>query len=288
MFEDWQETPVHLADATFEAKVAAARAHYDSPAFVEPGEVFPTFAKGEVADLIAESDAKVAKRTKRKSNGHPAAPVRRSGTQSEKVLNSFAAPTAPTPEPKSEPEPDPTPEPPPENLPPAQPRKRRRKTTTTLDPASRQIEDISDAELLAEAGIEPFYSTTEAAQFFDKTNQWLYWGMGRDAKGGTPVFVTPDGKPIVPDRVGETGNARRRFTLSIIKEILLSNYRRGNVEPEELKKILRRIRINELGGEWREREGWVKIRGKWVHPDQAEKVGGVWIRKKAESEQKED
>ncbi len=281
VFPDWDESPVDVEKATFEAKVAAARAHYNSPAFVEPGETLPVFQKG-LAELISDSDAKVtasAKRATRKTNGHPAAPVRKTGKQAEKIK----APVAAAPTPAPEPDPAPTPAPPPENLPPAKPRRRRRKPV--LSPRDRQIEDITDEQLLADAGVTLYYSTTEAAQFFDKTNQWLYWGMGRDAKGGPPVFVMPDGTPIVPERV-EGPDSRRRFTLPIIKEILLSSYRRGNIEPEELKKILRRIRINELGGEWREREGWVKIRGKWVHPDQAEKVGGVWVRKKAE--QKED
>ncbi|ASZ74730.1 hypothetical protein KHO57_gp174 [Mycobacterium phage Phabba] len=146
----------------------------------------------------------------------------------------------------------------------------------------RQIEDISDEQLLADAGIVPFYSTTEAAQFFDKTNQWLYWGLRKEVNGEPvePVFIYPDGTPIEPERVGDPSEGRRRFTLPIIKAILLSNYRRGNVEPDELKKILRRIRINELGGEWREREGWKKVRGKWVHPSLLEEVNGKWVKKK--------
>lgn len=150
----------------------------------------------------------------------------------------------------------------------------------TTDKRTRQIEDISDEQLLADAGITPFYSTTEAAEFFDRTNQWLYWGLGRDAdKGKGPIFIYPDGTPIEPERIGDPVTGRRRFTLPIIKEILLSSYRRGNIEPEELKKILRRIRINEMGGEWREREGWHKIRGKWIHPSKCEQVDGKWVRK---------
>lgn len=280
MFEEWDESPIDVEKATFEAKVAAARAHYNSPAFVEPGETLPVFEK-DVAKLIAESDAKVQtkeRRAARKPNGH-AAPVRKTGKQAEKPLGAVTPPP-PAPEPKpAEPAPAPAAEKP-------APKKRRPRKKPVLSPRDRQIENITDEQLLADAGVTLYYSTTEAAQFFDKTNQWLYWGMGRDAKGGPPVFVMPDGTPIVPERV-EGPDSRRRFTLPIIKEILLSSYRRGNIEPEELKKILRRIRINELGGEWREREGWVKIRGKWVHPDQAEKVNGVWVRKKSDQE-KED
>lgn len=143
---------------------------------------------------------------------------------------------------------------------------------------TRQLEDLTDEELLAEAGIEPVYSTIEASQFFDRTSQWMYWGLGRDKKG--PVFIYPDGSAIEPDRVGTGPNARRRFTLPIIKEILKSCHRRGNIDPDDLKKILRRIRINEMGGEWREREGWHKIKGKWVPPHQCEKINGKWVKKK--------
>jgi hypothetical protein len=280
VFPDWDESPIDVEKATFEAKVAAARQHYNSPAFVEPGETLPVFEK-DVAELVAKSDAKVAaqvKRAARKSNGHPAAPVRKTGKQPEKTLGTFggvpvvANDSVPPGVPVVVPVEDDKPE----------PKKRKPRKKPVLTPTERQIEDISDEQLLADAGVTLFYSTTEAAQFFDKTNQWLYWGMGRDAKGGPPVFVLPDGTPIQPERVGEDG--RRRFTLPIIKDILLSNYRRGNIEPEELKKILRRIRINELGGEWREREGWVKIRGKWVHPEYAEKVNGVWVRKKPDQD----
>jgi len=151
------------------------------------------------------------------------------------------------------------------------------------DPIDVQIADINDDDLLSDAGVEPFYSTTEAAQFFDRTTQWIYWGLGRAGEDG-PKFVYVDGTPIVPDRIGDPVTGRRRFTLPLIKEILLSSYRRGNIEPDELKRILRRIRINELGGEWREREGWRKIKGKWVHPDRCEKVNGRWVKTKEDDE----
>lgn len=164
------------------------------------------------------------------------------------------------------------------------PRKAAPITAPVTDKRVRQLEDISDEQLLAEAGIVPFYSTTEAAEFFDRTNQWLYWGLGRDAdKGKGPIFIYTDGTAIEPDRIGDNPG-RRRFTLPVIKDILLSSYRRGNIEPEELKKILRRIRINELGGEWREREGWHKIKGKWIHPSRCELIDGKWVKKTEEED----
>ena len=54
-----------------------------------------------------------------------------------------------------------------------------------------------------------------------------------------------------PGCVGDPSLGRRRFTLGVIKDMLLSSYRRGNVTPEELTKMLRRIRIAEMGGNWK-------------------------------------
>jgi len=124
-----------------------------------------------------------------------------------------------------------------------------------LIPDNLDIPEITDEELLSGAGVEQVYSTNEVGDFFDRSNQWLYWGL-RSENGKPPVFQYEDGTPIVPERVGDPDLGRRRFTLPIIKEILLSAYRRGNVTPEELKKVLRRIRIAEMGGNWKARENW--------------------------------
>jgi hypothetical protein len=124
-----------------------------------------------------------------------------------------------------------------------------------LIPDDKDIPEITDEELLQDAGVDQVYSTNDVADFFDRSNQWLYWGL-RSEGGKPPVFTYEDGTPIMPERVGDPSVGKRRFTLPIIKEILLSAYRRGNVDPEELKKVLRRIRIAELGGNWKTREGW--------------------------------
>ena len=136
------------------------------------------------------------------------------------------------------------------------------------------LDKASEADLLAMAGIEPIVSTTEAAEYFDRTTQWIYWGLKPDEKTGEHVFVWPDGSPIVPDRVGDSVNGRRRFTMPILRAILTSSYRRGNIDPGELKTVIRRIRYTELGVEWREREGWKYVdlgrnRHRWVRPDRA-------------------
>jgi hypothetical protein len=136
------------------------------------------------------------------------------------------------------------------------PRKRAPKKAVAKKSASAElahVDDVSDEQLMADYGVEQIFSTTDAAEFFDRTNQWLYWGLREG------VFTHDDGTPVDPDRIGDPEKGRRRFTLPIIKDILLSSYRRGNVEPDELKTILRRIRIAELGGEWREKEGWKQV-----------------------------
>lgn len=79
--------------------------------------------------------------------------------------------------------------------------------------------------------VEKSYSSAEVVGFFDKSKQWLYWGMRtKDASGATttPVFVYQDGTPIEPVKVGK-GN-RRRYTLPIIREMALACYRRGNLK----------------------------------------------------------
>lgn len=143
------------------------------------------------------------------------------------------------------PAPEPVAEIPAEELPsgkPTRPKRRRKK--------ARNADAMSDEELLTEAGVEPIFSTSEAAEFFDRSSQWLYWGLREQ------VFTTADGTPIDPDRIGHPVRGRRRFTIPILKEIMKSSYRRGNLDGEQLKVIMRRIKYAEQGVEWREREGW--------------------------------
>jgi len=130
-------------------------------------------------------------------------------------------------------------------------------------------------ELLASSGVAPIYSTTEAAEFFDRSNQWLYWGLREG------VFTHEDGTPIELDRSGDPSKGRRRFTLPIIEEIMHSSYRRGNMSQEELKTVMRRIGFARRGVEWRDREGWRyanmgRNRHRWTHPSDCVKKSGEW------------
>lgn len=130
--------------------------------------------------------------------------------------------------------------------------------------SGRRRNAVSDESLMVESGMDPIFSTTEAAEFFDRSNQWLYWGLREG------VFTDEEGNPLTP----EIGRGRRKFTLSIIEDIMKSSYRRGNITPEQLKNILRRIHYARSGLEWRELEGWRYThlghnRYKWMRPDQA-------------------
>jgi hypothetical protein len=136
-------------------------------------------------------------------------------------------------------------------------------------------DDPTDDELMACSGVDPIYSTTEAAEFFDRSNQWLYWGLRER------VFTHEDGTPIELDRTGDPSKGRRQFTLPIIEEIMHSSYRRGNMSQAELKNVMRRIRFAQRGVEWRDREGWryarqPRNRRKWVRPEKAFKKSGEW------------
>ena len=158
------------------------------------------------------------------------------------------------------------------------------------DRISREIAELdkaSDSNLMAMAGIEPIVSTTEAAEYFDRTSQWMYWGLKPDPETGEHVFVWPDGTPIVPERIGDPATGRRRFTMPILRAILQASYRRGNIEAGELQTVIRRIRYTELGVEWRDREGWKYVdlgrnRHRWVRPENAyyDRRAKVWKLKK--------
>lgn len=89
------------------------------------------------------------------------------------------------------------------------------------------------------AGVAKVYSTSQASKFFNKSNQWLYWGMRNN------IFTQVDGSRIEPERIGKGG--RRRFTLPVIHDIALSCYRRGNLDEHELKDIMVKIARAERG-----------------------------------------
>ncbi len=130
-------------------------------------------------------------------------------------------------------------------------------------------------DLMADAGLELSYSTDSAAEFFNRSNQWLYWGLREK------VFTYEDGTTIEPIRIGP--DQRRRFTLAVIKEIMKCCYRRGNFSKNDVEIIMTRIKLAEKGVEWREVEGWRYAKTgrstwRWVPPDEAvrDQFSGEW------------
>jgi hypothetical protein len=94
-------------------------------------------------------------------------------------------------------------------------------------------------------GVDKVYSTAQAAKFFGRSTQWIYWGLRKDATTGEQVFSYKNGDPILPERVGKMG--KRRFTLPLIREIALASHRRGNLTERELEEVMAKILLAEFG-----------------------------------------
>lgn len=92
--------------------------------------------------------------------------------------------------------------------------------------------------------LEKTFSTREVAKiFFDKTEQWMYWGMRDvDPRGNKidPAFSYEDGTPIEPIIIGNS-RRRMRWTLPMVTDIAAACYRRGNLKEQDLKSVLVRI-----------------------------------------------
>ena len=132
---------------------------------------------------------------------------------------------------------------------------------TWADDEIRAAAESAYAPTALLAGVPQVYSTSEAAEFYGRSNQWLYWGM-RNKIFRYPGIRQPDGvikthyddgteipfekrDIIEPERIGKGG--RRRFTLPIIRAIAISCYNRGNFKKDELLEILTRVKHAELG-----------------------------------------
>lgn len=93
-------------------------------------------------------------------------------------------------------------------------------------------------------GTDKTYTTSDIARIFDKTKEWVYWGLTPNHRGVTP-FSDKHGNSIEPVRVGM--REHRRFTLAQAREIALSCHRRGTMNYDELEKVMSRILIAEFG-----------------------------------------
>lgn len=126
-------------------------------------------------------------------------------------------------------------------------------------------------DILADSGVGTrWYSSTEAAAFFDKTVQWLYWGMRHPPHGGR-LFVEPvltaDGTPVtefddegreVPImrdipvvRLGDPKTGKRRFDIPTIRKFAKSAYLQANIKEPKLRAVLQRLIVAEHGGDWK-------------------------------------
>ncbi len=77
---------------------------------------------------------------------------------------------------------------------------------------------------------ERIYSTREAAGLLGQPLNWISWGLRQQ------FFTYADDTPIEPLRVGRS--RRRRFTLSMIKEMARSCQRRGVMNRRECERVL--------------------------------------------------
>ena len=145
----------------------------------------------------------------------------------------------------------------------------------------RQIQTV-DIDL---SGVERVYSSEETACFFDKSPQWLYWGLNLREEGGGGLFYRQvrdpqTGEPVIDQQTGEPlrvpiepryiGKRKiRRFTLQIIKDMAVSLYQNATIKTPELHDILGRIQLARLG-KWvpepkkKSQSEFVKVKGKWV------------------------
>jgi hypothetical protein len=111
---------------------------------------------------------------------------------------------------------------------------------TLAEVAEQSHESSGGASGEPSVGIEEkYFSTTEAAQFFCKSVQWVYWGLREK------VFTRLDGSPIEPLRIGNGG--RRRFTVGVLREMARSCYRRGILSEDQLKEVLAKLSRAEHG-----------------------------------------
>jgi hypothetical protein len=100
------------------------------------------------------------------------------------------------------------------------------------------LSEMPDEALIA--GIEKWYSAAEVAEFFGRSNQWIYDRFKKQK------FTYRDGTLIVPMMTGGPKKPRMRFNLELIRALVDSCYRDGIVKHKELKVIMRRVAVSEF------------------------------------------
>ena len=117
------------------------------------------------------------------------------------------------------------------------------------------VPPISDEDLIADLGLNRCSPPVRPLSFRQDQSVALL-GMRPTARPGKSLSPTRTGRRSARTAATTRSGGRRQFTLPLVKDILMASHRRGNVEPEELKQIPRRIYIARQGGKWRRDEGW--------------------------------
>jgi hypothetical protein len=84
------------------------------------------------------------------------------------------------------------------------------------------------------AGLEPTYSAREAAALLGRSYSWL------DQRVRNGDFVLPDGAVVQPLR---TPGGYRRFTLEMLKDIVISSYDNGWFSMNKLRSTFNELAI---------------------------------------------
>jgi hypothetical protein len=84
------------------------------------------------------------------------------------------------------------------------------------------------------AGLEPTFSAREAAALLGRSFSWL------DQSVRNSDFVLPDGAVVQPLR---TPGGYRRFTLEMLKDIVISSYNNGWFSMNKLRSVFRELAI---------------------------------------------
>jgi hypothetical protein len=151
----------------------------------------------------------------------------------------------------------------------------------------RAAQISSAGDILSASGVPRYYSSTEAAAFFDKTVQWLYWGMRHPPHGGRlfvepeidpttgepvkvkvyedtgeevdlnaidlsrPIIEAPKMRDIPVERLDNNPKGKRRFDIPTIRKFAISAYHQANIKEPKLRAVLERLVVAERGGNWK-------------------------------------
>jgi hypothetical protein len=88
------------------------------------------------------------------------------------------------------------------------------------------------------AGLEPTFSAREAAALLGRSYSWLDQRLREDQ------FVLPDGSVVQPVR---TPGGYRRFTLEMLKDIVISSYNHGWFSMNKLRSVFRELAMAAYG-----------------------------------------